>query len=211
LLGGETLLRLRGRQVRLADVRLVGRTLGAPGAASAVLERASPERCPGRLRPCRRRRFRAVATGEAPPVAQAAAGPGPETILVLGCSARVPAPEGAAVSVFTEGPTALIVSSALDPDVTLDRFAQKGFQPRLWVAKLTGEDTGAEYDIRHAFERARARGLRVGGWIQLSWSPQRDIASLEPWFDKEDFDVLELAAEVEYKSNYEQGDVYRAD
>ncbi len=115
------------------------------------------------------------------------------------------------MSVFTEGPTALIVSSALDPDVTLDRFAQKGFHPKLWVAKLTGEDTGAEYDIRHAFDRARARGLRVGGWVQLTWSPQRDIASLDPWFDKEDLDVLELAAEVEYKGNYEQGDVYRAD
>lgn len=100
---------------------------------------------------------------------------------------------------FLEGPQVVIVSSALDPDSLLRELARRGFHPHLWCAKLTGTDTGGEREIRHGFERARALGLHVGGWVQCTSSPRADVASVAPWASGLDF--VEWCCEVEYKAN----------
>ena len=103
------------------------------------------------------------------------------------------------MSIFLEGPTALIVSSAIDPDNMLAEWAKLGFVPKLWVAKLTGTDTGGDTEINHCFDVARSHGLHVGGWIQCGNEPRADLASIDPWLPK--LDLIEFCCEIEYKSN----------
>ena len=103
------------------------------------------------------------------------------------------------MSIFLEGPTALIVDSRLDPDATLQAWAAKGFVPKLWVAKLTGTDCGLPADIQHGFDRARTLGLRVGGWIMCGNEPRDDLHSVDPWLHE--LDLIEFCCEIEYKAN----------
>lgn len=99
--------------------------------------------------------------------------------------------------VFLDGPQALIVSSALDPDVLLDELAHRGYKPKLWTAKITGVDTGGLTEIVHGFNRARARGLHVGGWIQCGKDPKSDIQSVSPWVPL--LEYVGFCCEIEYK------------
>jgi hypothetical protein len=99
--------------------------------------------------------------------------------------------------IFLEGPQALIVSSAFDPDVMLDEWAKRGFSPKLWTPKLTGTDTGGVAEIQHGINRARARGLKIGGWIQCGWDVLSDVASVSPWVSQ--LDYIEFCVEYEYK------------
>ena len=107
-------------------------------------------------------------------------------------------------SIFLTGPQALIVSSALDPDVFLDALAARGFNPKLWTAKLTGVDTGGRAEIEHGFARAKARGLHVGGWVQCGADPLADLASVQEWLPQ--LEYMEWCCEIEYKGNPPYGE-----
>ncbi len=113
-------------------------------------------------------------------------------------------------TIFLQGPQALLVSSALDPDSLLLALAQRGFRPRLWTAKLTGDDTGGRAEIEHGMARARSNGLRVGGWVQCGTDPRADVNSVAPWAAA--LDYVCWCCEIEYKSNAGPvGDAHRAD
>lgn len=120
------------------------------------------------------------------------------------------------MSIFTEGPTALIVDSRLDPDSILFEWAQHGFHAKTWAPKLTGADIGTPADVQHGIDRARVNGLHIGGWIQCGKDVAADVASVQSWLPE--LDLIYFCCELEYKANagldaqgYNKGEAYRAE